>query len=75
MSARGLLQNPAMYEGYGSTPLNCVNDWVSCHNLYSTILPRRCQKIGLKGIVLTMGCLMKTSQLFTKLLMNELQKG
>ncbi|XP_023347012.1 tRNA-dihydrouridine(20a/20b) synthase [NAD(P)+]-like isoform X2 [Eurytemora carolleeae] len=28
MSARGMLENPAMYAGYTSTPLQCVSDWV-----------------------------------------------
>ena len=28
MSARGLLDNPALYAGYSSTPLSCVKDWV-----------------------------------------------
>ena len=28
MSARGILQNPAMFAGYTSTPLCCVQDWV-----------------------------------------------
>ncbi|XP_014663869.1 PREDICTED: tRNA-dihydrouridine(20a/20b) synthase [NAD(P)+]-like isoform X3 [Priapulus caudatus] len=28
MSARGLLQNPAMFAGYSLTPLCCVKDWV-----------------------------------------------
>ncbi|XP_068202971.1 tRNA-dihydrouridine(20a/20b) synthase [NAD(P)+]-like isoform X2 [Palaemon carinicauda] len=29
MSARGILDNPAMYAGYDSTPIECVKDWVS----------------------------------------------
>ena len=29
MAARGILDNPAMYAGYESTPLECVKDWVS----------------------------------------------
>ncbi|XP_066962681.1 tRNA-dihydrouridine(20a/20b) synthase [NAD(P)+]-like isoform X5 [Macrobrachium rosenbergii] len=29
MSARGILENPAMYAGYDSTPIECVKDWVS----------------------------------------------
>ena len=29
MSARGMLQNPAMFAGYDETPLQCVRDWVS----------------------------------------------
>ena len=28
MSARGLLANPALYAGYNSTPINCVEDWI-----------------------------------------------
>lgn len=28
MAARGILNNPAMYAGYGVTPLECVADWV-----------------------------------------------
>ncbi|XP_075455830.1 tRNA-dihydrouridine(20a/20b) synthase [NAD(P)+]-like [Ascaphus truei] len=28
MAARGLLANPAMFEGYDETPLTCVQDWV-----------------------------------------------
>ena len=28
MSARGILQNPAMYAGYDATPLQCVRDWI-----------------------------------------------
>jgi len=28
MSARGLLQNPALYAGFTETPLECVRDWV-----------------------------------------------
>ena len=29
MSARGMLENPAMYAGFECTPLQCVQDWVS----------------------------------------------
>ena len=29
MAARGILDNPAMYAGYTSTPLQCVQDWVN----------------------------------------------
>lgn len=29
MAARGILTNPAMYAGYDSLPLQCVQDWVS----------------------------------------------
>jgi tRNA-dihydrouridine synthase 4 len=28
MSARGLLQNPALYAGHSQTPLECVRDWI-----------------------------------------------
>ena len=28
MSARGILDNPALYAGYSHTPLECVRDWV-----------------------------------------------
>ena len=28
MSARGILENPAMYAGYPTTPLCCLQDWV-----------------------------------------------
>lgn len=28
MAARGILNNPAMFAGYHSTPLQCVTDWV-----------------------------------------------
>ena len=27
--ARGILQNPAMFAGYSTTPLQCIQDWVS----------------------------------------------
>lgn len=29
MSARGILDNPALYAGYSHTPLQCVSDWVT----------------------------------------------
>ncbi|XP_073228717.1 tRNA-dihydrouridine(20a/20b) synthase [NAD(P)+]-like isoform X2 [Porites lutea] len=29
MAARGILNNPAMYAGYGVTPLECVADWIN----------------------------------------------
>ncbi|KAK8741667.1 hypothetical protein OTU49_002328, partial [Cherax quadricarinatus] len=29
MAARGMLENPAMYAGYKTTPLECVKDWVN----------------------------------------------
>nr|XP_045596403.1 tRNA-dihydrouridine(20a/20b) synthase [NAD(P)+]-like [Procambarus clarkii] len=29
MAARGMLENPAMYAGYTTTPLECVKDWVN----------------------------------------------
>ena len=28
MSARGMLENPAMYAGFDCTPVQCVQDWV-----------------------------------------------
>lgn len=28
MSARGILENPAMFAGFTSTPLSCLQDWV-----------------------------------------------
>lgn len=28
MAARGILQNPAMFGGYGEVPLHCIEDWV-----------------------------------------------
>lgn len=34
MTARGLLQNPAMFAGYEDTPLECVRDWVNMSILY-----------------------------------------
>ena len=40
MSARGILENPAMYAGYPTTPLCCVQDWVDigpAHGLSHTI--------------------------------------
>ena len=29
MSARGILDNPALYAGYSHTPIECVRDWIS----------------------------------------------
>jgi tRNA-dihydrouridine synthase 4 len=29
MCARGLLENPALYDGHEMTPLECVRDWIS----------------------------------------------
>ena len=29
MCAQGLLNNPALFAGYESTPLQCVQDWVN----------------------------------------------
>lgn len=29
MAARGLLQNPALYAGFVTTPLSCVSDWLA----------------------------------------------
>ena len=28
MAARGILSNPAMYDGYTETPLHCIEQWV-----------------------------------------------
>lgn len=28
MSARGILHNPALFEGYNHTPVQCIQDWV-----------------------------------------------
>ncbi|XP_069141096.1 tRNA-dihydrouridine(20a/20b) synthase [NAD(P)+]-like [Argopecten irradians] len=28
MSARGILENPAMFAGYETTPLSCIKDWI-----------------------------------------------
>ena len=28
MSARGILENPALYAGYSHTPKDCVKDWI-----------------------------------------------
>ena len=28
MSARGILDNPALYAGYSHTPFSCVQDWL-----------------------------------------------
>ncbi|XP_033745315.1 LOW QUALITY PROTEIN: tRNA-dihydrouridine(20a/20b) synthase [NAD(P)+]-like [Pecten maximus] len=28
MSARGMLENPAMFAGYDTTPLSCIKDWM-----------------------------------------------
>ena len=28
MSARGLLQNPALFAGYKTTPIECIKEWV-----------------------------------------------
>ena len=35
MAARGILNNPAMFAGYQSTPLQCVADWVSHRDHWS----------------------------------------
>ena len=35
MAARGILNNPAMFAGYQSTPLQCVTDWVSQRDHWS----------------------------------------
>jgi hypothetical protein len=28
MSARGMLQNPALFAGFGQTPVSCIEDWL-----------------------------------------------
>ena len=28
MSARGMLENPAMFAGYTTTPACCISDWI-----------------------------------------------
>ncbi|XP_060078563.1 tRNA-dihydrouridine(20a/20b) synthase [NAD(P)+]-like [Ylistrum balloti] len=28
MAARGMLENPAMFAGYETTPVNCIKDWI-----------------------------------------------
>jgi hypothetical protein len=33
MAARGILTNPAMYAGYDSLPLQCIQDWVNTTSL------------------------------------------
>lgn len=29
MSARGLLENPALFAGFKETPIECIKDWVN----------------------------------------------
>lgn len=29
MSARGILQNPALYAGFEKTPISCIEDWLN----------------------------------------------
>lgn len=31
MSARGVLKNPALFDGHDETPLSCVQDWIDIH--------------------------------------------
>lgn len=33
MSARGILQNPALFDEHKKTPLSCIQDWVNIHNM------------------------------------------
>jgi tRNA-dihydrouridine synthase 4 len=32
MSARGILSNPALFSGYETTPLSCIQDWINIHH-------------------------------------------
>lgn len=32
MSARGILKNPALFDGHSETPLSCVQDWIDIHH-------------------------------------------
>ncbi|KAL4226452.1 tRNA-dihydrouridine(20a/20b) synthase [NAD(P)+]-like protein [Mactra antiquata] len=34
MSARGMLENPAMFAGYNHTPIHCIKDWVDLSTKY-----------------------------------------
>lgn len=36
MAAQGMLNNPALYAGYESTPLSCVEDWLGISTMYGT---------------------------------------
>lgn len=36
MCARGLLENPALFAGYTTTPVECVKDWVNIAIKYGT---------------------------------------
>ena len=38
MSARGMLQNPAMFAGYTQTPLQCIREWVRKYIYCNTYL-------------------------------------
>lgn len=40
MTARGILENPAMYAGYAHTPVECVREWV--HTAIQTGTPFTC---------------------------------
>ena len=35
MAAQGLLNNPAMFEGYTFTPIQCVQDWLNICDEYN----------------------------------------
>ena len=28
MAARGVLQNPALFQGHSTAPLECIEDWI-----------------------------------------------
>lgn len=36
MCARGLLENPAMFANYDTTPLKCIKDWIEISLEYGT---------------------------------------
>ena len=36
MCARGLLENPAMFSGYATTPVQCIKDWLNICIEYGT---------------------------------------
>lgn len=36
MCARGLLENPALFAGYSTTPIECIRDWLRISLEYST---------------------------------------
>lgn len=33
MSARGILNNPALYDGHEKTPISCLQDWLNIHHM------------------------------------------